>query len=95
MPKKPLTAYSFWAHDERLRWVQANPNVDKRDLTRHLRTKWNSLSPDEKAVRVQYCVFLPCVTHLRCLRAYVHVLFGTLVCMISYVVADQKSRRPS
>ena len=50
LPKKPITAYSFWAIDERSKVLQQFPNIDKRDLTRQLRAKWNQLGEDAKKV---------------------------------------------
>ena len=52
MPKRALTAYSFWAYDERARLLSENPAITKKELTRVLREMWNKLSPDMKLVRI-------------------------------------------
>eukprot|EP01083_Nonionella_stella_P056705 149192_1 len=50
LPKKPITAYSFWAIDERSKVLQEFPNIDKRELTRQLRAKWNQLPEENKKI---------------------------------------------
>jgi len=49
MPKKPMTAYSYWVYNQRSKITQSNPYVDKKELTRVLREKWNKIPEREKA----------------------------------------------
>jgi hypothetical protein len=47
--RKSITAYSFWAQDERQKLASMHPNLGRKHLTKVLRQRWKLIPPQDKA----------------------------------------------